>query len=60
MRYELFDDDLGNYLIVDTWKTLVLGKASSISIGARMCQKLNKRIGSQKYYDELRQKYLTY
>jgi len=38
----------------------VLGKASSISIGARMCQKLNKRIGSQKYYDELRQKYLTY
>ena len=59
MRYQIFDDDLGNYLIVDTWTTQVLCKASTLSMGARICQQLNKRLGSDEYFDIFVQKYLT-
>jgi hypothetical protein len=59
MRYQIFDDDLGNYLIVDTWRNWVLGKATTLSMGARVCQKLNRRLGSDTYYEECYQKILT-
>lgn len=59
MRYQLYDDDLGNYLIVDTWTDKVLAKASQISMGARICQQLNKRLGGDEYLEEFIQKYLT-
>ena len=59
MRYQLFDDDLGNYLVVDTWKSWVLAKAPNLKLGARICQKLNKRLGSDECFSEFVQKYLT-
>lgn len=59
MRYQLYDDDLGNYLIVDTWRDWVLAKASTLAMGARICQQLNKRLGTDDYFDEFCQKYLT-
>lgn len=52
MRYQLFDDDLGNYLIVDTWKNIVLAKATRQALGARMCQKLNRRLGTNEYFQK--------
>ena len=59
MRYQIFDDDLGNYLIVDTWTNRLLGKATRISMGARICQKLNKRLGNDEYFEQFVQKHLT-
>ena len=59
MRYQMLDDDLGNYLIIDTWANQILAKVTTINLAARTCQQLNKRLGTQKYLDELRQKVLT-
>ena len=59
MRYRMLDDDIGNYLIIDTWASQILAKVTTIELAARTCQQLNKRLGTQKYLDELRQKVLT-
>ncbi|MBR19799.1 MAG: hypothetical protein CMA64_06600 [Euryarchaeota archaeon] len=59
MRYQLLDDDIGNYLILDTWRGCVIAKATTIELGARICQNLNKKLGTKKYLHELRQKILT-
>ena len=59
MRYRMLDDDIGNYLIIDTWANQILSKVTTIELAARTCQQLNKRLGTQKYLDELRQKVLT-
>ncbi len=59
MRYQLISDDIGNYLIVDTWRNWVLAKATTLQMGARICQNLNKRLGTKEYLNELRQKVLT-
>ena len=59
MRFQLKLDDIGNYLIVDTWSGWTLAKATTIQLGARICQNLNKKLGTQEYLKEYRQKYLT-
>jgi len=59
MRYQLLDDDIGNYLIVDTWYGCVLAKVSTLTLAARTCQNLNKRLGTAKVLEQHRQKYLT-
>tara|TARA_B100001939_G_C16902345_1_gene600596 strand:- start:323 stop:511 length:189 start_codon:yes stop_codon:yes gene_type:complete len=59
MRYQLLDDDIGNYLIVDTWYGCLLAKVSTISLAARICQNLNKRLGTAEVLEEHRQKHLT-
>ncbi len=59
MRYQLLDDELGNFLIIDTWANQLLAKVTTLELGARICQNLNKRLGTQAYLDELRQKHLT-
>ena len=59
MRYQLISDDIGNYLIVDTWRNWVLAKASPLQMGARIFQNLNKRLGTKEYLNKLRQKVLT-
>ena len=59
MRYQLLDDDIGNFLIIDTWANQLLAKVTTIELGARICQNLNKRLGTQEYLDQLRQKVLT-
>jgi hypothetical protein len=59
MRYQMLDDDLGNYLIIDTWTNTLLAKVSTIEKCARLCQNLNKRLGSDEYLQTLRQKVLT-
>ncbi len=59
MRFQLKLDDIGNYLIVDTWRGWTLAKATTIQLGARICQNLNKKLGTKKYLKEYRQKYLT-
>ena len=60
MRYQIFDDDLGNYLIVDTWRQYILAKATTKSMGARICQKLNKKLGDEIYFKKFTQNILTY
>lgn len=52
MRYQMFDDSFGNYLIVDTWKNDVIGKATKLPIGARICQKLNRKLGTDEYFQK--------
>ena len=59
MRYQLLDDDIGNFLIIDTWANHLLAKVTTLELGARICQNLNKRLGTQEYLNELRQKVLT-
>lgn len=59
MRYKMLDDDIGNYLIIDTWAHHILAKVTTMNLAARTCQQLNKRLGTKKYLDELRQKVLT-
>ena len=59
MRYQMLDDDIGNYLIIDTWANQLLAKVTTKNLAARTCQQLNKRLGTQEYLDELRQKVLT-
>ena len=59
MRYQLLNDDIGNFLIIDTWAHHILAKVTTIELGARICQNLNKRLGTKKYLNELRQKVLT-
>ncbi len=59
MRYQMLDDSLGNYLIIDTWANHLLAKVTTIQLAARTCQQLNKRLGTPEYLDELRQKVLT-
>jgi hypothetical protein len=55
----MLDDDIGHYLIIDTWANHILAKVTTIELAARTCQQLNKRLGTQQYLDELRQKVLT-
>ena len=56
----MFDDDVGNYLIVDTWLNYILAKTTTQSLGARICQKLNRRLGTQEYFNtKFYQNYLT-
>ena len=59
MRYQLLDDDIGNYLIVDTWYGYVLAKVSTLALAARTCQNLNKRLGTSSKLQEHIQKHLT-
>lgn len=59
MRYQLFDDDLGNFLVVDTWRNLILAKTTTLSTGSRICQQLNKRLGTDQQFDKLIQFHLT-
>ena len=59
MRYKMLDDDIGNYLIIDTWAHHILAKVTTMNLAARTCQQLNKQLGTEKYLDELRQKVLT-
>ena len=59
MRYQLLNDDIGNYLIVDTWYACVLAKSDTVEMGARICQNLNKRLGTRAKLDEHIQKHLT-
>ncbi|OUW23846.1 MAG: hypothetical protein CBD34_02140 [Rickettsiales bacterium TMED174] len=59
MRYQLKLDDIGNYLIVDTWRGWTLAKATTVQMGARVCQNLNKKLGTKEYLEKYRQKYLT-
>ena len=59
MRYQLLDDDIGNFLIIDTWANQLLAKVTTIELGARICQNLNKRLGTKEYLNQLRQKVLT-
>ena len=59
MRYRLLDDGVNNLLIMDTWANQLLAKVTTIELGARICQNLNKRLGTQEYLNELRQKVLT-
>jgi len=59
MRYQMLDDSLGNYLIIDTWANHLLAKVTTMQLAARTCQQLNKRLGTPEYLDELRQKVLT-
>ena len=59
MRYQMLDDDIGNYLIIDTWANELLAKVTTMNLAARTCQQLNKRLGTQDYLNELRQKVLT-
>ncbi len=59
MRYQLLDDDIGNFLIIDTWANHLLAKVTTLELGARICQNLNKRLGTKEYLNELRQKVLT-
>ncbi len=59
MRYQLLNDDIGNFLIIDTWANHILAKVTTIELGARISQNLNKRLGTKKYLNELRQKVLT-
>ena len=55
----MLDDDIGNYLIIDTWANELLAKVTTMNLAARTCQQLNKRLGTQDYLNELRQKVLT-
>ena len=55
----MLDDDIGNYLIIDTWAHHILAKVTTMNLAARTCQQLNKRLGTKKYLEELRQKVLT-
>ena len=59
MRYQLFDDDLGSFLVVDTWRDFILAKTTTLTLGSRICQQLNKRLGTDEAFDELYQIYLT-
>jgi|TARA_B110000305_G_C19074237_1_gene463126 hypothetical protein len=59
MRYQMLHDDLGNYLIIDTWTNELLAKVTTLSLGARTCQNLNKRLGSETYFKQFYQKVLT-
>ena len=59
MRFQLKLDDVGIYLIVDTRRGWTLAKATTLQMGARVCQNLNKKLGTKKYLKEFRQKYLT-
>ena len=59
MRYQMLDDSLGNYLIIDTWANHLLAKVTTMNLAARTCQQLNKRLGTPEYLNELRQKVLT-
>tara|TARA_B110000503_G_scaffold106096_1_gene158389 strand:- start:657 stop:827 length:171 start_codon:yes stop_codon:yes gene_type:complete len=55
----MLHDDLGNYLIIDTWTNELLAKVTTLSLGARTCQNLNKRLGSETYFKQFYQKVLT-
>ncbi len=59
MRYQLLNDDIGKFLIVDTWYAHVLAKVSTMALAARICQNLNKRLGTDNNLQEHLQKHLT-
>ncbi len=59
MRYQLLDDQIGNFLIVDTWKQQVIGKGTKLKVSARMCQKLNRRLGHDRAREQFCQYWLT-
>jgi len=43
MRYQLFSDDCGSFLIVDTVRDWIIAKTTTPELGARICQRLNKQ-----------------
>ena len=59
MRYQLLNDDIGKFLIVDTWYAQILAKVSTMALAARICQNLNKRLGTDNNLQEHLQKHLT-
>ena len=42
MRYQVFKDDIGNWLIVDTCVDCIISKVKNEKIATRICQKINK------------------
>jgi|14_taG_2_1085336.scaffolds.fasta_scaffold05116_10 hypothetical protein len=42
MRYTLCTDDIGNYLIVDSYTDLIISKIKNEKIAIRITQKINK------------------
>jgi len=42
MRYQLYKDDIGNYLIVDSYNDLIISKIKNEKIATRITQKINK------------------
>jgi hypothetical protein len=43
MRYQIFHDDIGNLIILDTLQDLIVFKVRNTKIASTVCQKLNKR-----------------
>ena len=42
MRYQLYKDDIGNFLIVDSFFDQIISKVKNEKIAVRVIQKINK------------------
>jgi len=42
MRYQLYKDDIGNFLIVDSFFDQIISKVKNEKIAVRVVQKINK------------------
>jgi hypothetical protein len=42
MRYQLFKDDIGNFLIVDSMMDQIISKVKNEKIAVKVIQKINK------------------
>jgi len=42
MRYQIVNDDIGNYLILDDWDGHIVVKVRNAEVASKVCQKINK------------------
>ena len=42
LRYKIFSDDLGNYILMDSLNDMIVGKVRTQKLAARVAQKLNR------------------
>jgi hypothetical protein len=48
MRYQLYHDDIGNHIIVDTLLDSIIGKIRNQKQALRLCQKLNRAVKEER------------
>lgn len=48
MRYQIFQDDIGNHIVVDSFQDMIVFKVRAVKLATTVCQKLNKRHAKDK------------
>lgn len=48
MRYQIFQDDIGNHIVVDSFQDMIVFKVRTVKLATTVCQKLNKRHAKDK------------